>query len=422
MKITLGIVLALVLGLVGTLASAEDAPLATPPPAEATTPLSTVVEEPSPPPTPATATATVPSRASPPPPTPAAPMSPASALGQAATPTPPPTPTPTQAPTPAPPKPTRTAPPRVTPPPPAEAEALAYVPSLNARVTGWRFFERELDPYLPSGARVYKKTFSQRTTRLVGWGVRLAYPAQSERIEYEIEVVYYRPDGIVFARWTRDIYVAGGRRVSWRSMGRGWRLPGPWRTGLHKAELFIDGQLITSGQFEIVDSPLPTQGPFGDLRQSLAWNTLKPSVDEEKALLALSELMEIDPSLATLVASRPWVQRIPSEEGRGALQLFEILAREDLDLAERVIGFSWLADDVTKDEWLTLRTLSLLAVRDAAWANFISDFDWLNDGITEEERSALADLHSIIIEHPSLAETLLSLPWLGDQLTKCLSK
>ena len=187
---------------------------------------------------------------------------------------------------------------------------------------------------------------------------------------------------------------------------------------MYKFELFIDEQVAASGEFEIVDSRLPSEGPFGDLRQSLPWNTWPPSIDEEKALSALLGLMEIDPSLATLVASRPWVQRIPTEEGRGALQLFEILAREDLDLAKRVIGFSWLADDVTKDEWLTLRTLTLLAVRDAAWANFISEFDWLNDGITEDERSALADLHSITIEHLSLAETLLSLPWLGDQLTK----
>ena len=195
-------------------------------------------------------------------------------------------------------------------------------------------------------------------------------------------------------------------------------MPLQWKPGLYKVELFIDGQLAASEDFDIVDSPVPREGPFLDLRENLPWNTWQPSVDEEKALLALAGLMETDPSLATLVASRPWVQQTPTEEGRGALQLFDILAREDLDLAKQVIGFSWLADDVTNDEWLTARALTLLAVRDAAWAKFIADFDWLNDGITEDGRWALTYLRAITIEHPSLAETLLGLPWLHDDLTE----
>ena len=269
---------------------------------------------------------------------------------------------------------------------------------------------------MPPDTRVYKRTFSYRTTRYVGWEVHLAHPSQTDRIEYEIEYVLHRPNGTSI-RETTDAHIEAGWTATTRTMWRGFRQPSQWATGLYKVELFIDEQLVASGEFEIVDSPLPTEGPFGDLRQSLRWNTWQPSVDEEKALSALLGLMEIDPSLATLVASLPWVQHVPTDEGRGALQLFDILAREDLDLAKIVIGFPWLADDVTKDEWLTLRTLTLLAVRDVAWARFISDFDSHNDGITEDERRALAYLHSITIEHPSLAETLLSLPWLHDDLT-----
>ena len=283
-NMALGLVLAL--GLLGMLACSEDAPLATQPPADATALAPTVAEEPPPPPTPVTATATVPSQASPLPPTHTAPMPPAPTLGPAATPTrtpeptptpaptstavptatpsptatptptpkpsptptptpsptptpnatptPPPTPTPTPsptpAPTPAPPKPTRTPAPRVTPPPAAEAEPLPYVPSLNARVTGLRFFEQEFDPYLPSDARVYKKTFSHQTTRVVGWEVRLAYPPQPERIKYEIEAVYYRPDGTVFSRRSLDSYVDAGWTGSRRS----------WRTGVAVASTVAD--------------------------------------------------------------------------------------------------------------------------------------------------------------------------------------
>ena len=187
---------------------------------------------------------------------------------------------------------------------------------------------------------------------------------------------------------------------------------------MYKVELFIEGHLIASGEFDIVNSTIPREGSFLDLRETLPWNSWQPSVDEEKALLALAGLMEIDPALAPAAALFPWVQETPRDEALWSLQALDTLAREDLDLAERVIGFSWLADDVTKDEWLTVRALTLLAVRDPAWAKFIADFDWLNDGITEDERWALDALRDITVEDPSLAETLLSLPWLGDQLTE----
>ena len=106
--------------------TATPAPTATPTPAPSPTPVPTAT--PTPPPTPA----------------------------PTATPIPPPTP----APTPAPPKPTPGTSPRVTPPPLAEAEPLVYIPSLNARVTELRFYEKEFGLNLPSDARVYKQTFS----------------------------------------------------------------------------------------------------------------------------------------------------------------------------------------------------------------------------------------------------------------------
>ncbi len=302
------------------------------------------------------------------------------------------------------------------PPPLLEADSLVYVPSLNATVTELRFYEKEFGHDLPSNARVYKQTFSHLTTRAVGWEVHLVYPPKPERIEYEIEYVFYRPNGTTLRRSTNARIEAGWTNSS-KTWARGFRQPLQWVTGLYKVELFIEGHLVASGEFEIVDSRVPREGPFVDLREGLPWNSWQPSVDGEKALLALAGLMEIDPPLASAAASFPWIQKSPMDEGLRSLQALESLAKEDVDLARRVVGFSWLADDVTMDEWLALRTLTLLAVQDTAVAKFIADFDWLNDGITESERKALDALRSITVEHPSLAETLLSLPWLSDQLT-----
>ena len=280
-----------------------------------------------------------------------------------------------------------------------------------------RFYEKEFGQDLPSNARVYRQTFSHLTTRAVGWKVYLVYPPQPERIEYEIEYVFHRPNGTILRR-ASNARIEAGWTSSSRIWARGYKQPLQWVTGLYKVELFIEEHLIASGEFEIVDSRVPREGPFVDLRKGLPWNSWQPSVDGEKALLALAGLMEIDPPLASAVASFPWIQESPMDERLWSLQALESLANEDVDLAKRVVGFSWLADDVTMDEWLALRTLTLLAVRDIAAAKFIADFDWLNDGITESERKALDALRSITVEHPSLAGTLLSLPWLGDQLTE----
>ena len=162
--------------------TATPAPTATPTPAPSPTPVPTAT--PTPPPTPA----------------------------PTATPIPPPTP----APTPAPPKPTPGTSPRVTPPPLAEAEPLVYIPSLNARVTELRFYEKEFDLNLPSDARVYKQTFSSRTTRAIGWEVHLVYPPQPEGIEYEIEYVFYRPNGTILRR-AANAHIEAGWTSSWRS-------------------------------------------------------------------------------------------------------------------------------------------------------------------------------------------------------------
>ena len=280
-----------------------------------------------------------------------------------------------------------------------------------------RFYEGGWDSP-PQEARVYTNVFSYLTTRYVNWELNLAYPPQPERIDYEIEVVYYSPDGTIQANQTAAAHVKKRWTNSSRSWGTGYRQPLQWVKGLYKVELFVEGQLIASGEFDIVDSRVPREGPFLELREGLPWNSWQPSIDEEKALLALAGLMEIDPALASAAASFPWVKETPKDESLWSLQALETLAKEDVELARRVLGFSWLADDMTKDEWLTVRTLTLLAVRDAAWARFIANFDWLQDGSTEDERRGFTDLRAITIEHPSLAETLLSLPWLHDDMTE----
>ena len=265
---------------------------------------------------------------------------------------------------------------------------------------------------------MYRTTFSRLTTRYVNWELNLAYPPQPERIDYEIDVVFYRSDSSVFHRQSIKAHVDKSWTNSYRSWGTGWRQPRQWQTDLYRVELSIEGEVVASGEFEIVDSRIPVEGPFAGLTEALAWGSLPWSFEEELALLPLAGLMETDPKLASDAVSLSWVRESLTDEGTRVFQLLDVLAKEDIDLARRVIGLPWLADDITKDEWLALRTLTLLASRDAELAKFIADFEWLNDEITEDERRTIDALQDIAVEHPSLVGILLSLPWLSDQLTE----
>ncbi len=191
---------------------------------------------------------------------------------------------------------------------------------------------------MPRDARVYRKTFPRQTTRYVGWELNLTYPPQDQRIDYEIEAVFYRSDGSVFARQTAEAYVDEGWTTSSPSRGRGWSQPLQWKTGSYRVDLSVEGEVIASEEFEIINSKIPTSGPFLELQSKLPWATYPLDLDDEKALIALSGMMETDPTLAASVASLPWVRQALTGEGRGALQVLDMLATEDVDLAKRSLA------------------------------------------------------------------------------------
>ena len=243
------------------------------------------------------------------------------------------------------------------------------------------------------------------------------YPTQDRRIDYEIEAVYFRSDGSVLGRQTLDSYADEVWTRSRRSSARGWRSPKQWKPGVYSVELSIEGDVVASGEFEIIDRPIPRSGPFLDLQAGLPWAAYPLDLNEEKAMIALSGVMDGDSSLASEVASFGWMQKSLTEEGLRTLQVLDTLVRVDVDLAKQVIGFSWLKDEVTRDEWLALRTLTLLAKRDVALARSMSSLGWLQDDVTEDERWTMRNIYVISILDRPMADILLGFPWLRDDLT-----
>ena len=277
-----------------------------------------------------------------------------------------------------------------------------------------KFYESASPGYdaVPRDDRVYRTVFPRSTTRYVNGELHITFPTPDGRIDFNIDAVFYRSDGSVVARRIAGGYVNEHwqRGSGYWVFGAGSGQPYRWETGLYRVDLSVEGKLIASEEFEIVDRQIPASGPFLELREGLPWAGQPLGLDEENALLALSSMMETDPALAAQVASLPWVRQALTLEGRNALQALDILATANVDLAKRVADFSWLADGVAKDGWLSLRTLASLAATDVELAGLLSHVG--------DEELTVSYILKILWESPATAETLLGLPWLADGVTE----
>ena len=486
-RISLGLVLVLFLSLVGTLACSEDTPAATSAPAEAATPVPAIVAEPGP----TTAPVVAPTETSQPTPT----MSPSPTLEPVATPTrtpaatlapvdtpeptPTPTPTPTAVPTPTPsptatptptpePSPTPTPAPTVTPTPAPTSTPLpsptptptatpppdptGRVPSLSARVDALRFFDKGAGT-LSWDSRILRNRFPRQTARYISWELDLTYPRQDEGIEFQIEAVYYGPDGAALGQFTRETSVKEGWSGSLHTGGWGWEKSGQWKTGAYRVGLFVDQQLIASEVFYVVDRPVLTSGEFRSMVGLLAWDSEPQSFGKTRKMVILSDLLEHDDGVASSIVAIPWVRGELNDDSLGALELTEILASLDVGLATTVLEFPWLIDDVTGGELLALRALTVLAgsdipsaeslvalnwlrddltedesltvrwlveigVQDRPRLNKLLAFDWFQDHVGEDQRWTLGNIREIGRESPELAGFLATVPWLADDLSQ----
>ena len=138
-------------------------------------------------------------------------------------------------------------------PKPTKSGKNGYIPSLNANVESLRFYESGPGSgRVPYGQREYNKRFPNSQSREINWELGLSYPPPGRPINFDINAVYYKPDGSVLNRITgkHRIKVDTGR--SWHSL-YGWKEPGKWQPGTYRVELSIAGQKVATGSFVITD-------------------------------------------------------------------------------------------------------------------------------------------------------------------------
>ncbi len=293
--------------------------------------------------------------------------------------------------------------------PPALSEfRLSDDPAFDVRVTGLRFYERGGENPLRND-RAYTSFFDRQATRYVGWEIALVYPRVDEPVSFEIESIVSGPRGEV-ARSSHTYSI----QQSWtgsRHSARWGRAEPPFRLprGVYRLDLRMDGAPIASGEFSIVDDPLPRTAVFAGLRASLPWGSPADSHDRIASLRALAELHRADPNLAATVASWAWVRQEPADLHRRTLQQLWALARADLQLAKDAADYPWLANDLTQDEWLGLRALQRLATYDASPARLVAQREWIEDGLTTPERQTIERLLTLAT---SGGGTLVRMPFL----------
>ncbi len=131
-----------------------------------------------------------------------------------------------------------------------------YISSLNARVTGLRFFEGDVKGP-PYGQREYSTVFSKSSARYIYWEMTLAFPKANRKSSFTIVSKYYNPHGNFMTRLTSQGLIEPGWTWYRKYHGYGWKRPGNWETGTYRVDIFVDNQRVTSGNFTITYGGLP---------------------------------------------------------------------------------------------------------------------------------------------------------------------
>ena len=132
----------------------------------------------------------------------------------------------------------------------ASVQPTGYIPSLDAQVTDLLFFESGYDAP-PADERVYASSFGKATSRYINWELHLDHPAPGRRIDFQFHVIYLRADGSVFAEPDSDTYMEADWEGSVYYRGWGWSEAGEWPAGTYDVEVWVEGDLVTTGSFTI---------------------------------------------------------------------------------------------------------------------------------------------------------------------------
>lgn len=107
------------------------------------------------------------------------------------------------------------------------------------------FFEDKIGA---GGPPLFRSKFPQATTKSINYELRIYSPAKEQVTAPFLDVVFYGPDGKVFARQRDAFRIPENAVVAWHEGGRGCD---QWPAGDYEVEIKSEGMLVDRGKFTI---------------------------------------------------------------------------------------------------------------------------------------------------------------------------
>jgi hypothetical protein len=126
----------------------------------------------------------------------------------------------------------------------------AAIPSLDARVTKLAFFNSAAADIAPLKNPTYTSRFEHTITTRVHPEIYLEYPPPGKKIYFTM-TVHIRENTKTFRIVDYDTRIEPDWTSSHHSVGIGVLGPGNWRPGNYEADVYINGEKVAMGAFQV---------------------------------------------------------------------------------------------------------------------------------------------------------------------------
>lgn len=129
-------------------------------------------------------------------------------------------------------------------------EKVAVIPSLDARLTKLAFFSSSAADIAPLQNPTYKSRFEHVATTQVHPEIHLEYPPPGKKIYFTM-TVHVRENKRTFRIVDYETRIEPNWTSSSHSVGIGVFGPGNWRAGAYEADVYINGEKVAMGSFQV---------------------------------------------------------------------------------------------------------------------------------------------------------------------------
>lgn len=141
--------------------------------------------------------------------------------------------------------------PTPTPESPPAPTPSAGLPIPGIKTPSVQFYEGPHDLAMEHDKRVYRYSFDRFGARAIYWELNLAYPPPGQRIDFQVDAIWFKSDGSEMTRQTLAAHVEGTWGSSWHTLGYGFAEPGHWIPGSYRVDFYYRSTRVASGTFQI---------------------------------------------------------------------------------------------------------------------------------------------------------------------------